>query len=298
MPIIDNESVLSALTVRVAMRRFVCHLDRKASIRQAIRHTIKYKVNAVLITDEQGEALGVVTKTNVMGAYYVGLPITSPLEAIMVAPPLFCHADDSLDAALDQMRKHKVHRLYVFGDDPLKAIGVLAYPDVLGILYRYCHKCERSKLRPLDPGTKSVLQDHFKTGELMNPSFRSHAADDTLMAIMESISTGLFKTVLIKDETGQPLGVVSTTDLIIAYMHDTPPTVPAKTIMTSPVRSCSYEASLSEAIHKMIFLDLHSLYIHKESPENIVGIISLADAARIRSGSCRACTITRIDPDR
>ena len=95
--IIDRKSALSGLTVREGMRRLNCYLDRNAPIKQAIRQTIKCKINAVLILNENNEAIGVVSKTNIMGAYYAGLPIITSLDAIMVAPPLLCHLDDSLD---------------------------------------------------------------------------------------------------------------------------------------------------------------------------------------------------------
>ncbi len=115
--------------------------------RQAIRQTIKYKLNAVLIIDQNEEAIGVVSKTNILGAYYAGLPITMPLDAIMAAPAITCRLTDSLDSALDTMRGARVQRLYVVGDEPSRVVGALAYPDILGMLYRYCHQCERSMLR-------------------------------------------------------------------------------------------------------------------------------------------------------
>ncbi len=99
MPIIDFKNVLKGLTVQEAMRRQVISLPQTESLEQAIRFTIKYKVNAVLITDELQAGLGVVSKTDLMGAYYAGLPVTTPLNAVMVGPPRFCHPADSLDAA-------------------------------------------------------------------------------------------------------------------------------------------------------------------------------------------------------
>jgi CBS domain-containing protein len=299
MPIVDRTSVLRALTVREAMRRLICHLDKDATIQQAIRYAIKYKVNAILITSESNEAIGVVSKSNFLGAYYVGLPLNIPLEAILVAPPLFCHVNDSLDTALDMMRTRKVHRLYVQGEEPLKAIGVLAYPDILGILYRYCRKCEYSRLQspPCDSG--KTMEDHFRVGDLMNASFPSHGTTASLMLLMESIvAQDRSHTVLITGENATPIGVVSTFDLILAYLHEIPLNSPASVVMSAPVHACDYDDPLVIAIQKMVFLDLHNLFVHRGIPENIVGTISLSDAAMARSGSCRACIITRINPDR
>jgi len=295
MSIIDRKSALSGLTVREAMRRLICYLHRNATIQMAIRQTIKYKINAVLILDQKDEALGVVAKINILGAYYAGLPLTMPLDAIMAAPTITCHLTDSLDSALDIMRAARIQRLYVVGDEPNKVLGVLAYPDILGILYRYCHQCERSTLRLLESGSTNKLTDHFKVCELINPALHTHDENDSLMKIMESVAVRGFGTVLIKGHNDLPQGVVSITDLILAYLHDIPPSATAKTIMNTPVLSCDYDEPLLMAVKKMIFSDLDSLYVHRDSPTNIVGVLTLADVARLRSGSCRACMISRIE---
>ncbi len=297
MAIIDRKSALSGQTVRGAMRRLICYLGCNASIQQAIRHIIKYKVNAVLIVDESNKAIGVVSKTNILGAYYAGLPVITPLDAIMVAPPIICHLNESLDSALDKMRSARVHRLYVAGDEPNRVVGVLAYPDILGMLYRYCNRCERSTLRVKVSGSTGKLADYFRVCELMNPAFDVHGENDSLMQIMESTSAHRARTALIKGRNALPVGVVSTTDLVIAYMHGIPSSVAAKTIMSAPVLSSDYDEPVLIAVKKMIFCDLDALYVHKDRPTNIVGLVTLADVARVRSGSCRACIISRIEMD-
>ena len=115
MPLIDHHQVLKGLTVQDAMRRQVNKLPADAPLSQAIRAMIKYKINAVLVAGEAQEALGVVSKTDLMTAYYGGLPLETPAAHIMVGPPQFCQPQDSLDMALDQMREHRIHRLYVTG---------------------------------------------------------------------------------------------------------------------------------------------------------------------------------------
>ena len=89
MPIIDYREVLKGVVVREAMRRQVISLSKETPLEQAIRFTIKYKVNAILIMDENQEGLGVVSKTDLMGAYYSGLPLGTPCGEVMMGPPLF-----------------------------------------------------------------------------------------------------------------------------------------------------------------------------------------------------------------
>ena len=126
MAIVLKKFVLGKLSVAEAMRRQVVGLSQKAAIDRSISYMIKYKVNALLITDGHDKPSGVVSKTDIMGAYYAALPIDSPLEYIMNAPPLFCRADDSLDTALNQMRSSSIYRIYVMAPDTGSVVGVLA----------------------------------------------------------------------------------------------------------------------------------------------------------------------------
>jgi hypothetical protein len=43
----------------------------------------------------------------------------------------------------------------------------------------------------------------------------------------------------------------------------------------------------------MLLKDVQRLFVHAQDPAQIIGILSLSDAARFRSGSCRACTPSR-----
>ena len=117
MGIVQKNTILSELTVRETMRRQVISLPLEADLAACINRLIKFKVNALLITGEgMASPVGVVSKTDIMGAYYAGLPIDLPAGDIMISPPLFCHPEDTLEAALEEMRHHGVYRLYVQGD--------------------------------------------------------------------------------------------------------------------------------------------------------------------------------------
>jgi len=292
MPIIDYQDVLKGLLVQEAMRRQVIRLPEEAPLEQAIRYTIKFKVNAILITDIRQEGLGVVSKTDLMGAYYAGLPLNTSCGAVMMGPPLFCRAADTLDQALDTMRTHRVHRLYVRERGSHRALGVLAYPDIVGLLYRYCNKCERS-LR-LRPGSENLAADQYRIREVMTPEIYAHQEDDSLQMVMEGLAAHRFGAVLIKTPAGSPAGVVSKTDLILAYKHHLPTDTRARTIMTSPVQGCDGNEPVVAALKTMIFSDVHRLMVYQDSPQNLVGVLSLSDVARFRSGTCRACLVSRI----
>jgi predicted transcriptional regulator len=286
-------NILKSLTVKEAMRRQVLHLPRDASFEQAIRCMIKYKLNGVLITNEQLEALGVLTNSDLMGAYYAGLPLNNPVEAIMVSHPLFCHANDSLDSALDTMRAHEIHRLYVWRDVPNRAVGVVAYTDIVGLIYRYCSNCEKSILRGPEAADRPLV-DHFRIKEVMTAGFLARRENETLSTLMENLAAHRFGALLIQDQNDFPVGVVSKTDIIIAYKHGISAESQARTVMNSPVQSSDQNDLLANALRKMILSDIQHLFIYKGAPANLVGVLSLSDVARFRSGTCRACVSSRI----
>ena len=297
MAILDKRKTLTGLLVKEAMRRQVIHLPQNASIDNGINALIKYKINAFLTKDENGLPAGVVSKTDIMGAYYASLPLETPLDNIMSSPPLFCRPNDSLESALDEMRSKGIYRLYIIGDSPEEVEGALAYPDIVGLLYRYCNDCEYSHLRQKRKKQNDAKIRRDKVKEVMTSAVKACGEDDALLQIMEELSMYRFGAVLITDKKHLPCGVISKTDLSISYKHGVDSQVKAKNIMSSPVRSCEEDEFLEDAIKQMIFTDVHRLFVHKDDPQNIVGVLSLSDAARIRSGSCHACLSSRIRVD-
>ncbi len=63
--------------------------------------------------------------------------------------------------------------------------------------------------------------------------------DDSLLQVMEELTVYRFGAILVKDREDTPCGVISKTDLILAYKHSVDSQATAETIMSSPVQSCS-----------------------------------------------------------
>ena len=277
------------------MRRQVVSLPSTANIGQGIRMMIRYKANAVLLTDNQIPC-GVVSKTDLLGAYYVELPAETPLGDVMGSQPIACFPDDLIEEALEIMEAAGVHRLYVTGANREEVIGAVAYADIVGLLYRYCRTCERGtaqkrmKLAGTDPAAR------LKVGDVMTPEVWASRDNDQLVAVIEALSSQQMGAVLIQDEALSSVGVISKTDLIIAYHHGVSPQTEAQHIMSAPVHSVSTGELLFAAIQSMLIRGVQRLFVHRgeAEPDHITGVLALSDAARFRSGSCRACTAGRI----
>jgi CBS domain-containing protein len=295
MPMVEPANLFSGISVGQAMRRQVVSLPRMADIGQGIRMMIRYKANAVLLTDDLAP-YGVVSKTDLLGAYYVGLPAETPLGDVTGSQPIACYPDDLIEDALEIMAAAGVHRLYVTGASREEVIGTVAYSDIVGLLYRYCRACERGsaqkrmRLAGIEPAVR------LKVGDVMTPKVWTRRDDDQLVAVIEALSAHHMSAILIQDAAHSSVGVISKTDLIIAYHHGVPPQTEAQAIMNAPVHSVAAEELLSTAIQEMLIRGVQRLFVHGEAagPDHITGVLALSDAARFRSGSCRACTAGRL----
>ncbi len=211
----------------------------------------------------------------------------------MVGPPLFCFPDDELEAALDMMQQSRIHRLYVCGTESNDVIGVIAYPDIVGLLYRYCRACDRGLLKARRSKEAEQMR-RLKVKDVMTAEVSTFWETDNLAQIIEGLTTQRLGAVLIRDARGNAVGVVSKSDLIVAYKHGIAVAATAADILSKPVMSCEEGSELADAIRQMLIRDVQRIFVHTQEPARIVGILSLSDAARFRSGSCRACTSSRL----
>jgi CBS domain-containing protein len=129
--------------------------------------------------------------------------------------------------------------------------------------------------------------------DVMSASVTFYREKDELTQVIEGLTAHHFGAVLIKNESGKAVGVVSKSDLIVAYKHGVAVDARAAAVMSKPVVSCDAQADLAVAIQQMLLRDVQRLFVHTDDPGQIVGILSLSDAARFRSGSCRACAPSR-----
>jgi CBS domain-containing protein len=293
MPRVDRKNFFSGIFVKEAMRRQVIQLPQRAPIDYCINRMIKYKISSILLVNEKEQPIGVVSKTDIVGAFYAGLPTYRAAKDIMIGPVLFCYPDDELETALDTMQQNGIHRLYVLGADAREVVGVLAYPDIMGLLYRYCRVCDKGFLKSRRRGR----QDNFnrlKVQEVMTSEVVCCDRNEDLAGIIEGLTAHRFGAVLIRDSQKNAVGVVSKSDLVVAYKHGLTVDAKASVVMGTPVHTCEAGADLAEAIQLMLVKDVQRIFVCGDHPDDIVGILSLSDAARFRSGTCRACAPSRL----
>ncbi len=294
MPVVKTRNVMKGLRANEAMQRRVLRLPKSASLGKCINQLIEFKLNGLLVLDSASCPVGVVSKTDLVGAFYGGLPVESLLGDIMNGPLLTCFPDDEVEVCLNLMRTNGVHQLYVQGAEPCSIIGMLSYPDVVGLLYRYCRLCPQSSIRKAERSNHSNWAQPLTVREIMAKPVISRSEEDSLAEVIEELMTHRLGAVLIRDAHGRASGVISKTDIVVSYNHGTSLEVEARSVMQTPVVSCDQQSSLTEALRHMFLNDVQRLFIHDGDSGHIVGVLSISDAAQVRSGSCRACTASQI----
>ncbi len=137
----------------------------------------------------------------------------------------------------------------------------------------------------------------LKVKDVMTPEVISFAQNENLARVIEGLMAHRFGAVLIRDSQQNAVGVVSKSDLVVAYKHGMTVDATASAVMGTPVHACGAEADLAQAIQMMLFKDVQRIFVHGHDPADIVGLLSLSDAARFRSGTCRACAPSRLMRD-
>lgn len=283
------------LRVGDIMRRTLLKKNDSSTLLSAIVNFIKYKADALLVVDDEGRPVGVVTKTEVMSCYFGELPVETPLGAVMGAPVISCTPGESLQNALLTMQDRHIHRIYVLDPDGEMALGTLSYPDIVGVLYRYCCRCDAS-LNNRNRAADDRGKHRLTVRDVMHLSVISGSAGDSIESVIELLASYRIGALLLTDDDGQPAGVLSKTNLALAYRRGVPLSAKAESIMHREVMYCRQSAELEHAIRQMIFGEISRVFVKADDSEEIVGIVTLTDAARARSGSCRACTNSRIIP--
>lgn len=256
---------------------------------------VKHKVDAVLILDDLNRPAGVVSKTDLISACYTMLPVETPAGNLVARELVFCYADDLLEDAINRMQTHGIDRIYVRGKPINEIIGTLSCLEVVGLLYKYCRKCPRSIFRQQQENTESV--DRLRVREVMSTALHTCRSENDLSEVIETLTTSRCGAALILDGANRPAGVISKSDLVLACKHGRPISTPAGEIMQHPVWSCAVDSILAKSLQVMLIRDILQIFVYPEDPGNIVGVHSLSDSARFRSGSCRACIPGRMMTD-
>ena len=283
-------SVLTGMAAGQAMQRAFPRTTPDRGLDEVIRQMVRTREDAVLVEGEDGageDRSGVVTKTDLTAAFYGGLAIDTRAGDLVAGPVETCPAAEGLDRVLDRMNAKKIHQIFV-ADEEGAVCGKISHEDVAGLIYRHCRRCRQGHRARSDRELPRLT-----VAEVMTRQIQACRPSHTLYQVMDMLSHRQVRALPVVDENHCALGVISKTDLIRAYSRGREPWEPAGEIMASPVVTAGPEDLLSAALTTMLLRDIQHLFVAGEKNGRVVGSVSLSDAARFRSGTCRACSPSR-----
>ena len=111
------------------------------------------------------------------------------------------------------MLDQEVKRIYVLDGDDEKIIGVLSFADIVGLLYRICSKCKKSLIRSRQNSHHAALL----VRDVMHCDVVSCGGKQTIAQALEFLSMQSLSALLVQDGPHALPGVLSESDLILAY---------------------------------------------------------------------------------
>ncbi len=288
MALILNKNDLRKLSIREALRKEKFFLNSDVSLNECISDMIKYKIGAILVgqdtSSNANNEIGIISKTDILMAYYSGLPLDIRARDIMVTNIFSCYEKEPLDLAINIMIEQDIKQLVVLNEKK-EQIGILSFPDIVGLIYKICFNCQRNIFK-IGQGVEK--KDWVRVKDVMCREVKTIKYDSPISSALETILVEHIGALLVIGQDKELIGVISKTDLIIAYRHGLELDVPVAKIMSSPPVVCDPDCSLTEAIKLLILADVQRLFI-KDLGNNVIGVLSFTDAARFRSGTCKAC---------
>ena len=224
----------------------------------------KHRIHAIVVADEQKQAIGVVSDTDLLAGEWLGdSPENVATLRRMTAGELMTRPVNTIDAAAScseaaaEIRRLHVARLVVTkGSLP---VGVVSISDLLDEIPHHT------------PGRECV-RDVMSWGYVAcRPSTPVHGA---VRAMLERNSRSL----LVIDEGGQLVGVVTGFDMLPSLADKTPSERQVSEFMHPPITT-GPDASLREAIDKMLTAGVHRLVVTDPERPNALpmGLISTTD---------------------
>ncbi len=250
-----------------------CRYD--ATLGQVAVMLTQHHIHALIVADRDGRPVGIISDFDLLAGEWLSVDAES-LEAmrkmtageLMSTPVGTIDADTPFGEAARRMREEEIHRLLVTENG--KPVGVISISDfVAGLAQRV-------------PIKRDTVAD------VMSDAVLACRAKTPVTAAARAMTDSGYRSVLVVDAKGRPLGVVSGLDLLAFCEDEDCEEVTVAEVM-HPALTIHMSASLREAADKMIKHHHHRLVVvDTHEPDAMpLGIISSFDivAQMARPGS-------------
>ena len=125
------------LTVEEVMQKGIVTASKGSSVTSAVKKMREYLVGSVIVTKRDGEALGIVTSTDVLYKVIADGkdPAKAKVEEIMTSPLIVIEPTATLEEAADKMAEHGIKKLPVTEGHSL--VGIITAADIIAYSDEY-----------------------------------------------------------------------------------------------------------------------------------------------------------------
>jgi CBS domain-containing protein len=171
-----------------------------------------FKIGSVILIDEKGELIGIVSRTDLVKAYANIFGGKYIVKDFMNAKVVTCRKTDSVKFALDLMNKNEVSRLVVTNEDG-SPIGLITTNTLLSHSDYFTKGKTRSRdyLVPIDGSKKMTVED------LLEEKLITISENDDLAAAASLMIKNKISGIPVIDSKKNLIGVVSKTDVVKAF---------------------------------------------------------------------------------
>jgi len=262
-------------TVKELMHQGLITCPPDASLGQVAVLLAQHRVHALIVAEKEDQPLGIISDFDLLAGEWLSVDEKS-LEAmrkmtareLMTSPIATIEASTGAEEAAKTMIDQNVHRMLV--TDEGKPVGIISISNFMA-----------------DIASQATLQRQT-VGDVMSDAFLVCRDKTLVTSAARTITQAGWRSVLVVDSHGKPLGVVSGKDLI-KYAGTNVENLTVSVVMNKNLLTVDINASLQEAANLMINNHRHRvIVIDTNDPESFpLGIISSVDivAEMARPGS-------------
>jgi CBS domain-containing protein len=230
----------------------------------AVAATLAHRhVHAVFVLDDARRPSGVVSDFDLLAGEWMArdaerLRAMQAMTAaqLMSSPVETISADAPAATAALRMREMHISRLLVT-DERGSAVGVISVSDLVAPLGR--PSGERRNIR-----------------DVMSYAIVTCLPGTSLQAAARAMTERRSRSIVVIDDRGRAVGVITGNDLLSLYQSGKPETV--ADLMSKPIVTCDPDLSLSDAAELMIDREVHRLVVTDSSSGDApIGIVSTTD---------------------
>jgi CBS domain-containing protein len=171
-----------------------------------------FKIGCIVLTDDGGELIGIISRTDIAKAYSVAFGGRYLVKDFMSKKVVTCRKSDSLKFALDLINRNEVSRLVVTNENG-SPIGLITTNTFLTHSDYFTKNQTRSRdyLLPIKKGESLIVKDML-TDEILTIDQEEDLATAASLMVKNKING-----IPVIDSNGNLVGVISKTDVVRAF---------------------------------------------------------------------------------